>query len=414
MTDFRYRRTIRNKMRYLGNRFGDNLVLDDDDPEKWEYDSHTKAKHEVIKKYIQPWTYKLAKYNKKSGQKNKLRIFDCFAGRGEYVEDRSSVEGYNLPNLDIDVEYPGSPLIILDRIIEHQDKYEEFDLVLMEKKKNNFQNLESIIEETRIPEKINLLKKQGDYRDLIGDMIKKTGGENFPTLLFLDPFGFKALDYDLISDLVSTRLFETLITFMARDMKRFLDSEKHQSALNNVFGEEDWREKIDNYDGENWEPLVDYYVDILSEAGAKHHFEYMICEPDSKKTIYYLVHTSNNIQGKRTFREVTSRCGTGNFAYAPRLPKYDRDQTKLIGGGKDFLKKEILPQFEEFRIPWNRLCEEVIEGEFAYEDFNESDLRCAVKELEENGDITIKRLTSKQDGVQKFDLIDFRDWDVEN
>lgn len=385
------------------------MVLDDNDPEKWVYDEHTKAKHEVLSKYITPWTFKLSRYNKRAANKNKLRIFDCFAGRGYYV-DSNNISGFELPNLDIQIEYPGSPLIILDRVLEHESKFDYFDLILMEKNDDNFEHLKNVLNDINVPEKVNISIIPGDYRESITKQITKTGGQKFPTLFFLDPFGFKALEYNLISNLVSTRLFETLITFMSRDMNRFLNSEKHEESLNNVFKNEEWRDKVNDYDEENWEALVDYYVNLLSEAGAKHHFEYMICEPDSKKTIYYLVHTSNNIEGKRTFREVTHRCGTGKFAYAPRKPEHNRKQKMLFGGGKKFLKNEVLPEYKEYRIQWTNLCKKVIEGESAYEDFNESDLRDALKELEDESKITIERNSSKEDGIKDEDLIDFRGW----
>lgn len=68
-----------------------------------------------------------------------------------------------------------------------------------------------------------------------------TDGSDCPTFFFIDPFGFKSLDYDVISRIGSTPQFELLITFMSRDMNRFLEVEDHQEALTTVFGTPNWR-----------------------------------------------------------------------------------------------------------------------------------------------------------------------------
>ena len=55
------------------------MTLADDDDEKWIYRKHTRAKHDVLKYYVDVWTRIV------SEEDRTLRLFDCFAGRGDYV-----------------------------------------------------------------------------------------------------------------------------------------------------------------------------------------------------------------------------------------------------------------------------------------------------------------------------------------
>lgn len=380
------------------------MVLDDDDAQKWKYREHTAAKHEVYQKYLTPWTYKLASFN------NRLRVFDCFAGRGDYVE-AVDCEGVELEDIDTPTELPGSPQIILDRLTSHSDKFFEAECIFIESNDNNFRILEENIQDTTgIANNVKYRCVPGKFQEKVLELVD-TDGSDCPTLFFIDPFGFKSLDYDVITEIGSTPQFEILITFMQRDINRFLENELHQDAIQNVFNRSDIPEYLDEYDAENWEDLVEFYTDCIEEDGPEHTFEYLITEPDTRRTVYYLVFGSNHPNGLKTMREVMHTCGTGNFGYAPKREEHTREQSGLggFGAGPAVPTEFLLDNFSEHRIEFRNLVEQCSELR-KYDQAVESDYRQAVKELEEDGELTVIRRTSKQggNGVQRGDLIDFR------
>lgn len=385
------------------------MPLPDDAADKWVYRPHTAAKHEVLQKYLSPWTNKLTSYNKKAGQHNKIRVVDCFAGRGSYT-DVEGTDPLDLEFVTTPPEYPGSPQLILDRLTERSDQYDEAECVFIESNPNNYRTLDDTIQETTgYSNRISVTCKNAKFQDKVLDLVESTDGNDCPTFFFIDPFGFKSLDYDIITELGSTPQFEFLITFMSRDMNRFLESQDHKTALNGVFGKTDWRDEIEEYDLTNWEPLVDYYTNRLEENGPSETFEYMITEPGTTQTIYYLVFGTNSSNGLKTMREVMSYCGTGKFAYAPKQPEYDREQTRLFGSQstKSFLKE----RFEEYIITFDKLIETCSE-ERRYADATESDYRDALRELESQDVVDIQRITSEETGIQGSDLIDFHESDT--
>lgn len=380
------------------------MPLADDDDQKWIYRAHTKAKHEVLHNYLKPWINKLTSYNNRADQYNKIRIVDCFSGRGRYAACENTAP-WELAHLTSSVNAPGSPQIILDRATDRSDQFEEAECIFIESNDTNYEVLKETLAETRgIAHNVTPRPIHGRFEDIVLDLVD-TDGSDYPTFFFVDPFGFKSLEYDIITDIGSTPRFELLITFMARDMNRFLEVEDHQEALTTVFGTPHWNDELEEVSAENWEPLVEYYTTRLEENGPDKTFEYLITEPDSLRTVYYLVYGTNHPSGLRLMREVMNRCGTGRFAYAPKDPQYDREQATLVGGGES-TKQFLLDRFGEYRIPFDTLVETCAE-ERPYQDETASDYRAAIRELEHDGTIDIIRITSSQTGIQGNDVIDF-------
>lgn len=379
-------------------------VLDDADDDKWIYREHTAAKHEVYQKYLTPWTYKLSSFS------DKLRVVDCFAGRGSYVSSDGSPP-VELECISTPAEYPGSPQIILDRLTKHSDKFSEAEAVFIENDPENFDYLsENVYDSEGVASNVNRECIHGKFQETVLDVVEATDGSDCPTLFLIDPFGFKSLDYEVVTEISSTPQFEVLITFMSRDINRFFEVEYHQDAIETVFGNRSFHEEVSEFDAENWVPLVEYYTHRLEENGPELTFEYLITEPDTQQTVYYLVFGTNHGEGLKVMREVMQTCGTGSFGYAPMHPEHDRKQVGLGSFGNTGTKDFLLQNFSDMRVEFNRLmqlCAEVRK----YGDEVESDYRTAVKELEEENKVKVIRNGSAETGVGRGDLIDFRDQD---
>lgn len=387
------------------------MVLDDDDDEKWVYREHTAAKHEVYRKYLTPWTNKLTTYNEQAGQFNKIRVVDCFAGRGDYIRTQDC-DPPELHEIETPAERPGSPQIILDKLTQRSDQFQRAECIFIEHTDRNYEILKENLRGTAgVAENISIQCINGAFQNVVLDLVD-TDGSDYPTLFFIDPFGFKSLDYDVVTELGSTPQFEFLITFMSRDINRFLENEHHQDSLENVFGTSLFTDDVDEVDPDNWEPLVEYYTERLEGNGPNATFEYLITEPDTRQTIYYLVFGTNHPNGLKTMREVMNTCGTGNFGYAPKHVDHDRNQSGLgqFGALEDGTEDFLLDSFSNHRIEFRRLVEEC-SGLRPYSDDMESDYRQAIKSLENQSKIEVIRRTSDPggNGVQKGDLVDFRD-----
>lgn len=280
------------------------MPLNDDDPKKWIYKEHTRVKHEILEKYLKTWINVLAKWYK-------VCYFDCFAGRGRYTDGKE-----------------GSPLIALraasDLKNERNHINNEIELIFIEKDKNNYENLQIVVnEELDInKDKYSNITVKPPINDeftnvvtpLIGDY-----GKFYPSFFFIDPFGFSGVPMEIIKNILSIPKTEVFINFMIRDVNRFLTSSTHLRSLEELFGIENVLKTIKNRfpDMDRESALLKLYREQLKEyAGADFNFPFKVNADEKVQTTYYLIHATNSLLGCEIMKRIMNNTGTkGRFGY---------------------------------------------------------------------------------------------------
>jgi len=154
------------------------MPLPDDAEEKWLLKEHTKVKHEILGKYLSGWIRILGKFHK-------LNIFDCFAGRGQYLGGEI-----------------GSPIIIMQtlaRIREKMKRPEKAACIFIEKNKTIFLNLQEEVfkERDTFPGKyltwLSIDCINDEFENVVENLLSTLEKENkilLPSFFFVDPFNF--------------------------------------------------------------------------------------------------------------------------------------------------------------------------------------------------------------------------------
>lgn len=366
------------------------MPLPDDAPEKWELKEHTKVKHEILEKYLTPWIYHL-------GRNPRIAVFDCFAGRGEYSMGE-----------------PGSPLRILRKFGERKDYYQKAHCIFIEKNKNNFQNLEKVIdrelqENPDKYEKVEIIKYNDTFADVVSEILSGVKTRLVPSLFFIDPFGFKGVPFELIKEIMKFPRVEIFFTFMSKDMNRFLGSEKHSDALDELFGTGKWREILEeSEEGKQQHELRELYRNQLhKEANVKYSWTYKVGMDETRQTTYYLIHATNNFKGLKIVKDIMYKQSPveGRFGYLGP-DEYQGDLSDFIGGRLNNFKDFLLATFRGKTLSFLN----IIEKSYMETSFIEKDYRKALKELEKEGKISVRRITSKTEkGLGGEDEIAFPD-----
>ena len=167
-----------------------------------ELHEHSLAKLNLLKNYAVKWMRKVTL----GTMQKKCAIIDTFAGTG-YYEDGSE----------------GSPIIILREAIDYAKQAQEkqninFDkiiLIFIEKDKKNFlrlqESLEKFLDSKIVADKYNkvldysnieLYISNDDFNKFTDNLLKDVD-HIIPTLMFIDPFGYKVLDYNSISKIIN-------------------------------------------------------------------------------------------------------------------------------------------------------------------------------------------------------------------
>jgi three-Cys-motif partner protein len=251
----------------------------------WNLEPHTRAKHEILRRYLQAWFAILRKVSP-SG----LNYIDGFAGPGIYSKGED-----------------GSPVIAIQTAIEHRLPLPRISFVFVEKEKEIADQLESVLS-ARFPNppgNISYEVYNGEFAHVITGILDRLDTESkiiAPTFTFVDPFGYSGFPMGVLQRLMEATGMELLITFMASRVRRFLDPQ-HETAMDSLYCSPDWR-NARNIKGPNQiSYLMRLYVKCLSEKTAAKYVMPFEMADSNGNTIYYLVFATKHPRGLDVMKE---------------------------------------------------------------------------------------------------------------
>jgi len=258
----------------------------------WPITPHTSAKHAILENYLKAWFPILARWS------DRIIYLDGFAGPGIYAGEEE-----------------GSPVIAVRTAINHRLLKQfrtKIVFYFIEKDRARAAKLKEVLEDRfpRPPKEMIYEVEGAEFAPTLEhvlDQLEKQGAKLAPTFAFLDPFGFSGLPMNLIRRLMSYDKCEVLITFMLGFIKRFAD-ELRQSALNEFFGTNEWRNVRTIADPRKAEMFLQnlYERQLREVCGAKHVRSFgMIGEQN--QLIYYLVYGTKHWKGLEVMKDAMWR-----------------------------------------------------------------------------------------------------------
>ena len=367
------------------------LTLPDSAPEKWQYEEHTKVKHQLLDKYLKSWISIMGSIY------SKLGYIDGFAGRGIY-QDGS----------------PGSPILAMKAAQEQIDKIgklNKFLCLFIEKDPYNYTCLKEQVEAGLVNcRNVECTTLKGEFTDHITAFLNQYEKNRLiPIFYFIDPFGWKGIPFNLIQRILKQPKSEILFVFMTYDIARFLKSFPHEASLNELFGDDSWKQASKFRSQKRHNALVQIYEDKLKEnTEASYVWSFRVSDTYMKRTKYYLIYATHNFKGLRVMKNIMRKEGAGIFEFLGPDEEVIRKVRRL-----DFfdLGTWLKKYFKGRQITFDGLCEELYPmSRTRISAYIDKDFRRAIKDLEKIGDpdIEIIRITSKRDGLSKQDIIKFR------
>jgi three-Cys-motif partner protein len=368
----------------------------DSDPKKWEIDPHTRAKHQLLERYLGGWFPKMASWN------NRLVFLDGFAGRGVY-EDGTE----------------GSPVIALRRLVEHRHAPNmtacKFQFYFIEKNADNAASLTQTIDSFRrtsvatVPDNVQTVVVNDTFENVargITDSLTSRGKILAPTFAFIDPFGYTGLSMEVIADLLRSSKSEVFVNFMVGHVQRFIEREGQEAAIESLFGLPP-EEVMAGHDGNPGASRIRHLRDVyMQQLRAVADFKYVHSfemRNRSGNVTYYLIHGTRHLQGVKTMKEAMWKLDPGGGqVFADRLA----DQTVLFTPDPDLepLKTALRVRFlEEGPV----LAEKVEEYVLLETPYRETHMTSALKELEKARKIEVQRRARsgyKRDGFTRIDF----------
>lgn len=376
----------------------------DDDPEKQRMKGQTEVKHNLLQKYLKPWLFKITELNPE------ILYIDGFAGWGYYPDGS-----------------PGSPILAMDVVKENYEslegKLEAFHCVFIEANENNYEELESAVEEKEkeCPPEVKPEVEHTEFDKFAEDFLDQVD-RPIPSFIFIDPFGFSGVPFEVVSDLINHRKtgVELFITFTAGKMAQFLDTGTHEVAITEILGTEAWKERIspEMSKEERAEELLQVYEDQLRhEADVEFVWPFQMYEEGKRQTSYYLVHATNHFDGHDIMKKIMYKEGANEqFAYlGPDHYPFEEEQLNLTEFGNGD-QDERIESFADQLFKWYRgestTLKEVIKETTQETPLIEKHYRKACKHLRDNDLLEVTHRPdrpegNKERGIGLDDDIDF-------
>lgn len=265
----------------------------------WKLEPHTRAKHEILRRYLQAWTPILS-----LAEHPHLLYIDGFAGPGVY-----------------DGGEDGSPVIALKAALEHRDLIKaKLFFLFIEKDTTRAQRLKQILDGIDRPDNFRVRVEEGrSFAEGFSDVLKhyQSKSQNLPpTFAFIDPFGWAGVPLSLIKKILSFPRCEVLVNFMYEEINRFLGHPDQEKNLDGLFGTTSWR-GLTSVQGkvERRTAIHGLYRDQLQQAAKYVRSFEMRNKHDS--TDYFLFFATQNIKGLMKMKEAMWKVDeSGEFVFS--------------------------------------------------------------------------------------------------
>jgi len=227
----------------------------------WPLQAHTRAKHELLRAYLDAYFPILAQGRNRA---KRLLFLDGFAGPGVYAGGE-----------------PGSPIVAMQAIAAARVDLSrcEFVFLLVEEDQERATSLETQIAQFRSTHDLlpNLTiqieaRPFAEVAEQILDQLESAGARLAPTFAMIDPFGFGGAPMNLIQRLLAFPKCEVFFNFMLDSVNRQAGNDIVVDHMRGLFGTDAFSDVPPSGSPDRHQFLLDLFENQLRD---KAQFEYV-------------------------------------------------------------------------------------------------------------------------------------------
>ncbi len=273
-----------------------------------ETTEQSQVKTAIVAKYFWAWAKVIMPTAKKGA--GKIAYVDLFAGPGRYKDDTAS-----------------TPLVILERAIQDPQMRQMLVTIFGDKDASSCRALEGAIK--ALPD-IGLLKYPPQVCEIeVGQDVAELFQQVHlvPTLLFVDPWGYKGLSLRLVNGVVKDWGCDCVFFFNYNRINMGLSNEyvrKHMDALFGSPRADDLRAILSDLTPIERElTIVEEICHALAESGARYVLPFCFKNAMGKRTSHHLIFVTKHFKGYEIMKEImagassSAQQGVPSFTYSP-------------------------------------------------------------------------------------------------
>lgn len=306
-----------------------------------EQSEQSKIKSAIVAKYFDAWARVImGAQDKKPGADIRLAYIDLFAGPGRYDDGT-----------------PSTPVQILEKAIANDKLRDRLVTVFNDSDRGFVKTLREVIE--RVPG-IETLKVPPEVHTFeVGQQLvdRLTSRKMIPSLVFLDPWGYKGLSLDLVDGTTKDWGCDTILFFNYNRVNMGLNNPAVVERMTAIFGAERFRvlrQKVTRLASLKRELAV---IEVLCEVlkgSERYVLPFRFRDERGTRTSHHLFLVTKSLIGYRIMKEIMAResskteQGVASFEYNPldlNEVKQFRLLAELAPRPLDELAEMILQEF---------------------------------------------------------------------
>lgn len=265
-------------------------------------------KSEIVRKYFWAWAKVIIPSAKKYGKK--IAYIDLFAGPGIYQDGTKS-----------------TPILILERAIEEKDMRDMLVALFNDANPDHAGSLKKVIDSLPgIGSMKYLPVVSNDEVDIGFDKIFKDK-HLVPTLMFLDPWGYKGISIKLIASVLQHWGCDCILFFNYNRIQVSLSNPKVTEHMDALFGKERAEmlrlhlETVPAFEKEL--TIIEAVTEALHEAGATFVLPFCFKDANRNCTSHHLILATKHPRGYEIMKDIMAResssdiQGVPSFEYNP-------------------------------------------------------------------------------------------------
>ncbi len=267
----------------------------------WKIEPPTKAKHEILRRYLQAWVPILA-----YGGFPQVLYIDGFSGPGSYSNGED-----------------GSPIIALNAALQGSIPAKtKVQFVFVEKDGSRAESLAETVRNLDLPKNVSVQIIGGKPMEQAFYEIRTKYCDHYgrlpPTFAFIDPFGWTGAPFSIVQEIMRNQSCEVLVTFMYEEINRFIGQKDQVNNFNEFFGTNEWEGGVALTGPQLRKQFFHklYSRQLLESANAKYVRSF---EMRNRKNVvdYFLFHATNSYLGLKRMKEAMWKVDeSGEFTFS--------------------------------------------------------------------------------------------------
>ncbi len=340
-----------------------------------EAKEHSLLKTDIVAKYFAAWANVIVPLvNKREGRKARIGYFDLYAGAGMYADGTES-----------------TPVRIRKQATVREDVRRALVTIYDDADAENYDRLKKAISE--IPGIDQLAYTPKVYNQQVGEDVIRLFSDMrmIPSVIFLDPWGYKGLCLDLINSVVKDWACECIFFFNYQRVNAAVNNELLMRHVDGLFGAERAERlraatntRLSSSGRE--ELILGELVQALKEKHGRFVLKFRFRNPEKDRTSHYLIFVTKDVLGHDIMKAIMAKASSGteqgvpSFEYNPCPPPDDG----IFLGPLDDLMVQLRTTMAGRRMTMKQVFNEHNVGTR----FISANYKTALRKLEEAGYLT--------------------------